>query len=81
MLTILTTTIAAAPLLILCAVIVATIALFRAKQDDVPRVFEAFASAFGIRAHGVRETGYATTDQPDGGTGSAAGTCNPEETQ
>ncbi|MFE9575108.1 hypothetical protein ACFYO1_01880 [Nocardia sp. NPDC006044] len=39
------------PLLILAVtvIIVATTALWRARPEDVPRVFEAFAAAFGRR--------------------------------
>jgi hypothetical protein len=39
------------PLLVLAVavIIVATTALRRARQEDVPRVFEAFAAAFGRR--------------------------------
>ncbi|WP_406238443.1 hypothetical protein [Nocardia sp. NBC_01009] len=39
------------PVLVLAAavIIVATTALWRARPEDVPRVFEAFAAAFGRR--------------------------------
>lgn len=44
------------PVLVLAVavIIVATTALRRARPEDVPRVFEAFATAFGRRAKGTR---------------------------
>ena len=37
-------------LLVVAVVVVATTALWRARREDVPKVFEAFAAAFGRRA-------------------------------
>lgn len=37
-------------LLVVITVCVPMVALLRARQEDVPRVFEAFAGAFGFRS-------------------------------
>lgn len=41
-----------------CVTVVTIIALFRAKQDDVPKIFVAWSAAFGLRRNdesGVRD--------------------------
>jgi hypothetical protein len=57
------------PVLVLAVavIIVATTALRRARPEDVPRVFEAFAVAFGRRPANKPQTRRATRVQPNPG--------------
>ncbi|MFE3989964.1 hypothetical protein ACFXPR_36280 [Nocardia tengchongensis] len=45
------------PVLVLAVavIIVATLALWRARPEDVPKVFEAFTTAFGRQRRGQRQ--------------------------
>ncbi|MEU0539743.1 hypothetical protein ABZ319_07715 [Nocardia sp. NPDC005978] len=57
--------------LIVAVMLVAVIALFRAKQDDVPKVFESFATGFGFHRRSCTH---------DGGPASAGGAVAGEDT-
>ncbi|WP_181724197.1 hypothetical protein [Nocardia gipuzkoensis] len=49
---------------VVCAGVVTVIALCRARRDDVPQVFEAWAAAFGFRTDTTPPSDRAIADVP-----------------